>query len=1273
LRAELSNRWAARGLRSSARSIANRLLNALLTQIAARSGRGHTSCPERTPSLNPRVLLLASLIAAGCSRDGGVARIELILPESLPDETLEVRVRAEARAEEHTPGPIVASGAPFTLTPGQTEANLPKLDLPNGDRLVAIVEIARPEAERVLYYGISAPFTLAPGQEVVVPVLVGFVEPPDGRVQIDASHPGFVRSPEVALLLEVDSASEVRVSNVLSFAESSVFPLAELERGADGHRLAWSLDSGLDLPCGESDYCLRQVFVRFIDRFGYEATTKTSTIVVDTLAPSVRDGTSIVFTPDWDTRRKLERASARTQVRVTFTLSEPTRAPPILAAVGPARIGFDACEGTTLIDCSATLDDAPAEGTYVVEAAVEDRAGNPANLPVVSFTIDTTAPRAPDPRLIEYARTPWGSEATGDESRFAVAGDPDAIEPGATVQLLDAPEYGPTTQVVGSTGTPARHDGSFPEVEMTRTDRAQIYIVAVDEAGNRSESRLVERVRWTATAGSMANPHRIERLPLFADRALVQDSRIIATTTASDAGRLSARDGVALAQAGRAVWTRRNQLGDPVGPRHQPAMAFDRERGCLVVFGGSDLQPLADTREWDGDRWIRPVLTSAEPAPRVEASMVYHASIGRTLLFGGNADVFYGDTWTYDGRSWEPVGGDAPSARFGAAMAYDSLRRKTVLHGGARPAVDPLPFDDTWEFDGERWTRVETAGPSPARRNSAMAFDVRRGRMVLFGGIHEEVGLIDVELDDTWEYDGSTWTMIPPGSSMVPAARGYHAMAYDESRGAVILFGGSRDFNTTFGDAWEWVDVNGQMQWSAISASLPPPRANHAMAYSPLLQRVLVFGGRSLNPTQRKEDLWLLDARESADVTPGSETPPARFDAAIAYDPATARTVMFGGTDSADTVLDDTWTWDGRRWIEATGGDPAPSLRGPSVAEHDAGLTLIGPDLFGVAIEVWRWTGIAWTRLTPATVTVPTPRFSFAIARDPTRDELVLFGGFYNGPFGAPLVSEDMFAWTGSEWRELFPTARPAGRLGHAMGTDGSRNAVMSGGLTATGAAFDELWRWDGVAGNWSGPLTPTAAGGPSPRADQALAFDRARDRLIAFGGALDVEFGDLWEWESATDRWQPVEVVGDRPSPRFAPALAYDPERRRLVLFGGSNGVADTWELSRDPNERPAIHLAFNAGSASIARSSVEQIRLTVTARALDDDVRVVAWDAFSGEWIELAESFVTASAEDAQRLVAADGFVHVAVEPASGGNDASEIAVDAAELEVVYSASPR
>lgn len=131
-------------------------------------------------------------------------------------------------------------------------------------------------------------------------------------------------------------------------------------------------------------------------------------------------------------------------------------------------------------------------------------------------------------------------------------------------------------------------------------------------------------------------------------------------------------------------------------------------------------------------------------------------------------------------------------SRQSAAMAYDMVRERVVLFGG----VDlGRAVADTWERDGTVWNlRTTTTAPSRRSRH-AMAYDLARQRVVLFGGTDGRI-----LMGDTWEWDGVNWTQRAPAAR--PWARSQHAMAYDVARQRVVLFGG--DGQGSFAsDTWE--------------------------------------------------------------------------------------------------------------------------------------------------------------------------------------------------------------------------------------------------------------------------------------------------------------------------------------------------------------------------------------------------------------------------------------------------------------------------------------
>src|SRR5262249_403249 len=138
-----------------------------------------------------------------------------------------------------------------------------------------------------------------------------------------------------------------------------------------------------------------------------------------------------------------------------------------------------------------------------------------------------------------------------------------------------------------------------------------------------------------------------------------------------------------------------------------------------------------------------------------------------------------------------------PPARSEHAMAYDVSRSRVVLFGGSDATLAPL--SDTWEWDGSVWTQRAPATSPPPRRAPAMAYMLHPGKTPLFwGGTHgSSTGL----LGDAWTWDGSTWTQV---ASAGPGPRAKARLAYELARQRTLLFGGAGTGLYSLADTWEW-------------------------------------------------------------------------------------------------------------------------------------------------------------------------------------------------------------------------------------------------------------------------------------------------------------------------------------------------------------------------------------------------------------------------------------------------------------------------------------
>jgi N-acetylneuraminic acid mutarotase len=159
--------------------------------------------------------------------------------------------------------------------------------------------------------------------------------------------------------------------------------------------------------------------------------------------------------------------------------------------------------------------------------------------------------------------------------------------------------------------------------------------------------------------------------------------------------------------------------------------------------------------------------------------------------------------------------------------AIGTLGERAILFGGCCKNAGAGPaqaWDDTWAWDGQTWTELHPAKRPPPRAAAKLA--AIGGKLVLFGGRG------DAQLfADTWEFDGADWYERTPTAQ--PQARQRYAMA--AHGGSVYLFGGSASVTgnqaSALGDMWQWDGSQWQQVFSTEPAgTLPDPTASATMS-----------------------------------------------------------------------------------------------------------------------------------------------------------------------------------------------------------------------------------------------------------------------------------------------------------------------------------------------------------------------------------------------------------------------------------------------------------
>lgn len=598
-------------------------------------------------------------------------------------------------------------------------------------------------------------------------------------------------------------------------------------------------------------------------------------------------------------------------------------------------------------------------------------------------------------------------------------------------------------------------------------------------------------------------------------------------------------------------------------------MVYDAAENVFITHGGTTWSGYDLNQTWSYDPvanlWTN-LTAGGGPAPRSGFGMVYDSRADFVVLFGGRdvAGSFYSDTWLYNVsvNAWVPLfPANLPPARASFGMVYDSAADRILVFGGYAPSS----LRDTWSFDltNHTWTDLSPAiSPSP-RDLPSMAYDAAADLTVLFGG---DAVNFPGGIDDTWTYDYGTNTWTNVTGTTAPPARIGGAMSYDSTAQLVILFGGDT-YPGAVNDTWTY-DAS-QDAWANVSGTVAPSTylVSEGMAFDPVRDLTLLFGG--IFDPGAAHSFWSFDLAARTWTNLGTPvTGLARAFESLVYDSGEGVLVMFGGityVPGGTDVTNQTWTLDPGSgvWANRTGGETPPARSNASMAyDPVAGRIILfggGPFPGIYRNDTWSFNPgtDTWTNVTTAG---PSPRGSAAMAYDANQDRMLLFGGA--GPAG--YLGDTWSYDVGTEtWTNVTPATSPSPRVSDMMAFDPAANrSVLFGGYGPSGYLSD-TWAFDLSSQTWTalGALQP-----PTPRGFGGMVYDVAHGRFILFGGYG--EFGALsetWHYDYPHSAWSML-FPATSPSARGSFGMAYDLRDARTILVGGFNapGVAsDVWSYT--------------------------------------------------------------------------------------------------------------
>ncbi len=210
-------------------------------------------------------------------------------------------------------------------------------------------------------------------------------------------------------------------------------------------------------------------------------------------------------------------------------------------------------------------------------------------------------------------------------------------------------------------------------------------------------------------------------------------------------------------------WSERRITG--IGTRDHHKMVYADHLNSFVVYGGYN-----EERKWDTVTWLLKddqfiPLNIPGPGPRAHFGLSYDKERKRVVLFGGlnGTNGESGDLWEFDGEEWILI---RPKEQIGTriwhGMVYHDKLKLTIVQGGytAKPkdrSGDSTFMEypkDTWGWDGSRWKRLSTNGPSSIL--PAIGYDPRKNVVWYYSGAGKNSTLHDF----LWEFRNGKWKQI---------------------------------------------------------------------------------------------------------------------------------------------------------------------------------------------------------------------------------------------------------------------------------------------------------------------------------------------------------------------------------------------------------------------------------------------------------------------------------------------------------------------------------
>ena len=288
---------------------------------------------------------------------------------------------------------------------------------------------------------------------------------------------------------------------------------------------------------------------------------------------------------------------------------------------------------------------------------------------------------------------------------------------------------------------------------------------------------------------------------------------------------------------------------------------------------------------------------------------------------------------------------------FGYALAYYPPARQVLLFGG----IDN--YDNTWLWNDNGWTLAHPSASPPGRFDAAAAYNPVTHAVMVYGG---RLGPGQV-VDDTWAWDGKTWTALDAGTGGPPPDEGA-VMAWDQRLATMVLVVLGPSAATPQAETWIWTGT----RWSRVpTGDFPPNISLGPIGFDPVSNSLIGVGFRYDTATSSSVVMLRWDGTVWRELS--TSHMPACSVAGLALDPMSDRLLLVCDPAELQSSNEEVWMWTGSDW-QSRGLFSGALQPGGVVTDAEIGRVL----MFGNAVQaaqglpqpvhVWEWEGSIWTR-----------------------------------------------------------------------------------------------------------------------------------------------------------------------------------------------------------------------------------------------------------------------------------------------------------------------